>query len=547
MANPSKKQKVDDQVQVIQDENIKSAVTAMTVLTDTTIFSGHRDGTICRWDVEERTDRREPTWIICSCTNLTEHEIYGNYEKLGVAGLVVRQSKVANNISDLTVKKDAFLLYSWNHQREDMRESNGIPQKVMIWNCDSGERCAALMVDVGRCDSGAFANPLVSCLVFCKLLVDLPSPNLQSPLEDETPSESAIPTVEKTWIDAIIVGLEATCSAPTANIAVISDAAADMEGQRHSSKTRSMSSAGNILPFEEITRQRMKPWSAVGGFIRALVVVGTYVVSVTETARNNVSETRDTLRGKSEESLGESKHEEIKSTNDQSGGQLHEITVWDTACPGTALHVLNMQNAVGKNLTDSFRGSVYSVSLSSNKIFLAMSSSNASGKIVVLDFDPKVSDGSCLLSIFGVVELVPGSASSQVGDWLGVSRKSSCSDVNLYSFSNLIKALENNTTDYVIDTQQLEQLRVPAPRIKSSCWEPSSILVSERHVIAGFSNGAILRKNVVAAMKRSGGSSIVSNEYVSCSTAPIGLRGSICPHLSPDANNVALQNKCIIV
>ena len=124
-----------------------SAVTALALLSDTIVFSGHRDGSICRWNlisnppVSEDPQQQQPPpprrqlpdWVITTaCLNLTNHELYKNEEKLGIAGLVVRKNQASPNDDKSTTSVSSstrtatsavatHFLYSWNHQREDMR------------------------------------------------------------------------------------------------------------------------------------------------------------------------------------------------------------------------------------------------------------------------------------------------------------------------------------------------------------------------------------------------------------------------------------------
>jgi hypothetical protein len=540
----TKRQKIDGEAppMILTSEQVTAAVTVLTVLPgrgDATVFSGHRDGTIGRWDIAEDTASSTATWVISACPNLTQHELYGNEEKLGVAGLVVRAlQQDSRNGSD-----DSHVLYSWNHQREDMRDSNGIPQKVMIWNCRNGERCSALMVDVGRCDTGLFANPLVSCLVFCQLLVD-PPPLPPAQLAGEESTEPAKKkAVDKVWIDAIVVGLQATCDEPAAVVA----------GTHPPPKGPSGSPPGNIVPFDERTRRRMPPWSAPGGFVRALVVLTeNCVVSITETVAPRKKAEESTADDAAVDHVSNPRTEEVDSVG--GGGESHEITVWDCSCPGTVLSVVLLRDIVSMTRESIFQGAfVSAVSVWSDQVFLVISFStssvkDASSKAVVLKVKRNAQLG-CTLLVVGVSNPFSDicAASSHASNWIALVEKSKvhCPTVKVYDFQDVANVIGDKSSDNFFDLRKMERAFISSASFTkgSQFREPLVVSIGSSHVLVGYSNGSIVLKEM--AMTHS--CSNVSNESVSCSNAPVGLRGVLCPHLSSDANNVHLQNQCVVV
>lgn len=631
----------DESVPMITTTN--SAVTALTMLSESIIFSGHRDGSICRWNMMGDQDSELnnnpqtttspltegqliPDWIITSaCVNLTKHEIYGKEEKLGIAGLVVRQNQRSKSDSLNASKTDTGLpthfLYSWNHQREDMRiEINGIPQKVMIWNATTSERLSALMIDVGRCcHTKMFANPLISCLVFCKLLVDEntnpPSSVLSSSssTSNTTNSSTEHTRIEKVWTDAIIVALQATCDAPTirsndddcvatTNTVLETNVTSSSPTplQPPQPQRKAVTPTGNIVPFYEQTRKRMLPWTAIGGFVRALAVAvpspscttsfddennkyGGYIISITEATRKPIVpqeqsiSTTDTTEESNVVEVGEK-----KNALSNCCGQTSCITIWDTACPGSILHVLSLDGVSDrKSCSQHLDGNVYALTLSHCNHYLLVSicveptsaSSGCNRRHIVLSL-PTVTDKpspneSCVVSICGWYNSsYEGIAASNRGDWIVSTTSPSGVDNNsendgtssvvqafltFYSFRDLLSLSSHQMTDAVeLDVTKLQsKTLVQIPTVAATNIVPTTIAVGESNVVLGYRNGTIQLRSVpssnTAVVNTMNSSDRGSNEFVSCSTAPIGLRGVPCPHLSSTANDVNLQNKCAIM
>jgi hypothetical protein len=106
----------------------------------------------------------------------------------------------------------------------------------MVWNSDSGRRAASFPCNVGGNANGVPANPLVSCIIFTRLLI------------------------RSRWVDSVIVGL--LCETNGADT----------------------TDEGNILPFNEETGAAMQTWKEHRGFVRAMAAIPKkYVVSLSDT------------------------------------------------------------------------------------------------------------------------------------------------------------------------------------------------------------------------------------------------------------------------
>jgi hypothetical protein len=588
MSSQSKKQKLDDHEVievVVASSGCVAAVTALAVLSSdnaSMIFSGHRDGTIRRWDSNHnhgnnQHDPQQPraaVWTISACPDLTKHELYGREERLGIAGLAVRQQQqdAAAHQDD---EQQHVVIYSWNHQREDMRASNGIPQKIMIWKCTTGERCSALMIDVGRSIDGTFANPLVSCMVFCKLLVAPPPQQQKQPPQQQgaapnvEEANSTATVVEKVWVDTVLVGLQATCdtAAPTiiasttatVDVGVVAENAttAPPAKQRPATTTTTVTTTtGNLVPFHEQTRQRMRPWIVPGGFVRALATVpDKYVISVTETttrvttpttsspasstiatgttddSTTRPSSTNTATATKAFDGVGSAPmnhHPDsvsvVLAKEEEVGGETQAITLWDITQPGTVLHTLKLFDGISKEWMSNVRGSVYGIAVSGAKrrmmLFTTASSGcNTTGQLSVVnlpehstaDANDDDDDGLQEVSIRGSYETGCGISSTGYGDWFALSGESvvsgSANDdtklhhvASIYSINDISKALEKGSAVAAADDmRQLEQVRIVLPR-QPPCPgdEPSSTmsrlttLSLGSHLIAGYTNGTIV-------------------------------------------------------
>lgn len=613
MASPTKKPKLNHgdsaPVVTVSPAGSCTAVTALAVMMPTAIFSGHRDGTIRRWDTttplavdaEQHSTtqtQRQPRWTIAACTNLTQHELYGGQELLGIAGLVVRrpagqqqqpqsQQRTTSAVPTDPILHSGHVLYSWNHQREDMRETNGIPQKIMIWQCRNGERCSALMVDVGRSiTTGLFANPLVSCLIVCQLLVE--PPTKKTTLGQGEIIQTDEHAVEKVWIDAVLVGLQATCDyprpqAPTTekqDEVVRSSDSNDPQPSTPSKKRPFPATAtGNLVPFHELTRQRLTPWIVTGGFVRALATVpGQYVVCVSETTRTTKAEaTKPSVAGA--DSSAPPTVGAVPATTEQllatSGGEAHAITLWDVTRPGTVLHTFKLYDIATQEWTTSLRGSVRSIAIFRNsKLLLTFADHSGNNnqddcKVSIIDLptsritNSDQGEESHLVVRGAYRSRGMGTVSSGDGDLVAFAEMGASDDaaatkqnaVSIYSLKNLCDSFEGKNSGEHCELQHLEVARVMLPLQRSSSGDetatkligPTVLSIQGQYVIAGNKNGAIL--SAVTSMELPDSSSRTTdgaNEFASCSTASLGLRGQLCPRLSAEANNVQLRNECTI-
>jgi len=595
--------------------NETSAVTALAVLDDDTLFSGHRNGLIQRWDLggasSSSTEPPPPRWSIPSCADLTRHETYGQCEALGVAGLAVRQQGDS---------EEQLLVYSWNHQREDMRATvNGIPNKIMIWRGATGERVAALMIDVGRCQlTGKFANPLPSCVIFCPLLVNKEEKPPVGGGASAATSGTTITT--RVWTDTVLVGLQATCeeesrkpqppttsaqgnkeeepseekkpappppplAAPPPKIGGIGGqtlppaiaaklgvglgrgggqtlppaVAAKLAGMSTTPKqqqARPQPPTGNVVPFDETTRKRMKPWAATGGFVRALASVPRkYVIGVTERTATTHTGTSSASAGDPPAANGATAEKE------KEGGEASAIFLWDAANPGIVLHKLDLFGAGTQSLTSTtmLRGTVFGCWLSNkNDLVLAVngssSSSRESGKTTWLttveileDSNTNGDDKECSrappqLTIQGPTNTAtPSVAAAACGDdtvalavAAAASGSSSSTDIVLYGRSY------NNKGEF---TERGREVLSSNAACATSGLAALSVYGS--WLIAGFQNGTILRQ-ATALISSTTKTANLTSERSCCSTAPLGLHGMLCPHLTSEANSVQLQNQCVI-
>ena len=572
----------DDDTAIVAATTTHSAVTALALCSETIVFSGHRDGRICRWNLtttDHHTSNNEnhnnPEWTITSaCVNLTQHEQYGTEEKLGIAGLAVRRPSVTTTASSPTQN---YLLYSWNHQREDMRLAiNGIPQKVMIWNATTSERLSALMIDVGRCrETNMYANPLISCLVFCPLLV---------------PDGSEVPV----WTDAVLVALQATCSdaPPSDAAAATNDAPPTTTTTTALPKVTNHTPTGNIVPFHEATRKRMVPWIATGGFVRALAVVTNHntgcVVSVTETTRpyppsSSSSSTTIEPSVVADAADHQTKEESTTLVPTSGGGTTTSITIWDTARPGTILHVLALDHPSGSigggTHLPSF-GSVCALTLSQCQRYLHLSmmvedvTASIDRQHVVLRLTPPPTatrssstdppdDNNDTISICGWYTTTTSTShrgsivASHVGDWIVTASSPTRNQVDhinsaidncltWYSFHDLISSLDRRTThDTAVDIATLLPSVSVITLPTAADTEPTALVLGPSHAIIGYEDGTVQMTSRGPRVDPLTTESTME-QRVSCSTAPIGLRGVPCPRLSSEANDVNLQNKCIV-
>ena len=536
---------------------LASRGSAVTVLATegSVLFSGHRNGVIQRWELDAiGTEKVNPRLRIQSCADLTNDPTYSSLDALGVAGIVVRKPQMETH--------EHTLLYTWNHQREDMRATNGIPNKVMIWKCSTGERVAALMLDVGRCDTGMFANPLCSCLIFCPLLIETVEPSSAKK--------------QYVWSDSVLVGLQATCDEarssstsinvtseqnciiggekratplevklprpPSASLCgeedsktkptsvaaklgaigtqqlppAVVDKLAGRPLQQNKTSTRTLPPSGNMLPFAEQSRKRMPPWAATGGFVRALACIPQkYVISVTEIVR-----TVATANPGHEERTGDP-----QCRNDVAeDGEANEVILWDAAKPGTILHRIKLFDKATFD-GNSHCGNVFGFWLTStDTLVLACRFGNwINLKQIHIEEqgDSTLSDskyGAMLKHGQNTKRENVVSASAGIGDLIALAGADS---VDVVFYRNLSECGR-------------ESLNLPGP---------NTLAFAASKLIAAYSDGMILEQTTRLDIPTDPSD---WPQRAHCSTVSQGLRGMLCPNLTSSSNSVQLQNQCSV-
>jgi hypothetical protein len=284
-----------------------------------------------------------------------------------------------------------------------------------------------------------------------------------------------------------------------------------------------VTTTGNLVPFHEQTRQRMRPWIVPGGFVRALATVpDKYVISVTETTRattpttispasstiatgttddstTRLPSTNTTTATKASDGGGGpapmNNHDSVSvvlAKEEEVGGETQAITLWDITQPGTVLHHLKLFDVITKEWTSNLRGSVYGMAVSAGAkqrmmLFTAASSGcNTTGQLSVVDLPEHSTtaytnddddDGLQEVSIRGSYEIGCGIASTGYGDWFALSGGESVSGsanddtklhhvASIYSINDISKSLEKDSAVAAAgDMRQLEQqVRIVLPR-----------------------------------------------------------------------------------
>jgi hypothetical protein len=227
-----------DSVIISSCQTTKKLVTALAISEDpggkTVLYSGHDDGTLVKWSLDDN----EELWsnqVFQDRTDKNERYRFDDHVYVqstpGVTGIVVRPNPK---------KEGQHLIYTWSDS--DIYSSN--PSILHVLSGEDGKRIKKYSCDVGDDDNGDKANPSISTVVFCPLLV------------------------EGELVDSILVGLHCLCSTLKYD-----ECYTDFDlraSQRHSE--------GNILPFYEKSEKngdRMETWRGHQGFIVAMAVVET--------------------------------------------------------------------------------------------------------------------------------------------------------------------------------------------------------------------------------------------------------------------------------
>ena len=258
-SNPGPKEPVvlgkeEDAVVVTQCSDTKKFVTALAIAEaeedngKTVLYSGHADGTLTKWCLEEN----KQLWSqqiypdgIRDFPHYNRHIGISVGGTAGVAGLIVRQNGTGGH-----------LLYTWTDAYDGYPEQDWEargPSKVKCWSGNDGRFVRSYDCDVGQADgTGEPAYPSISTVVFCRLWMG----------------------DRNAWVDSMIVGLHCLCQ----TIVWKSDYSNyDIE------KAQRMGE-GNILPFYEHSpnQRAMETWRGHSGIIRAMAVIpDRYLLSYT--------------------------------------------------------------------------------------------------------------------------------------------------------------------------------------------------------------------------------------------------------------------------
>jgi len=221
--------------------------------------------------------------------------------------------------------------------------------------------------------------------------------------------------------------------------------------------------------------------------------------------------------------------------DDDEPPQSLELVLWSVAgTPGTILHKLDLQqNTSSLPIQLMMRRSVFGLWLfpknDNNYRLVVAARDRATTTLACLDIGATngEEDG-------GVITVMPqtahgiGAASAAAAAGQAVvlaEQKTATTDIVWYNHENLSESARET-----LSTSQAVQ--VTALAVQGSGG-----------VVAGCSNGKLVRTTMQQHHSQTNES---SNNAVNCSTAPPGLQGMLCPNLTVDANQVQLQNQCIV-
>jgi len=158
---------------------------------------------------------------------------------IGIRGIMVRESSSGEH-----------LVYVWAHNFDS--EERDQPNEIKVLNGNHGDENHTLVCEV---DEDMAVHPIISCVVYCKLLYD------------------------NVWNDCIIVGLNATCACLTYNETYTDYNIEEAEDFAY----------GNILPF--VGEEMEETWRGHKGSIRSMAVTTDgYVLSCSEHPRKYFAE-----------------------------------------------------------------------------------------------------------------------------------------------------------------------------------------------------------------------------------------------------------------
>lgn len=225
---------------ILSGPNKLARVTALAIVGEsgdaTTLYSGHEDGSLRRWNLSPANGDSEatPTWSIGACKDwVAVHGSDYGQVRTGVRSIAVRE------------RGSKHLVYTWSHQveGESIDQSQPDPAEIRVWDGETGRRHHTIVCDIGG------PNPLISSVIFTPLLVG------------------------GKWLDSLVVGLQATASAYEY----------DSDFSNYNLHEAQELAEGNIAPFsyrQDVWKikqnapsgvvQRGETWRAHGGFIRAM-------------------------------------------------------------------------------------------------------------------------------------------------------------------------------------------------------------------------------------------------------------------------------------
>ena len=230
--------------------NKRKLVTAMAVAEEMdgqfVLYSGHTDGTVTKWALNDKGDDTKGATMIWSkmiypnnpedaSDHCSPHSGMLVQDTLGVAGIAVRWDD----------KKKRHRVYTWTDAYEgypsvDFDERG--PAQVKCWSGRNSKLLQTYSCDVGCDGTGEAAFPSISTVGFCRL------------------------SIEESWVDTMMVGLHCLCPAGLKQGTDYSGFDLDEAAE---------AGEGNILPFHEYAKNAnaMETWRDHYGPIRAMAVV----------------------------------------------------------------------------------------------------------------------------------------------------------------------------------------------------------------------------------------------------------------------------------
>lgn len=251
-----------DCVTILQSNEKNKLVTAMAITEEQhgvdgkkrmILYSGHDDGSLVKWALDDNIqlwskqiykDEIEQT------DRSFRHTGVSIDETMGVAGIATRPHPS---------KKDEQLVYTWTNNielalddsddgEEDSDEDNSTktefkPAAIKSWSANDGTLECTYNCDVGHSEANIPASPSIATVVFCKLFMD-----------------------NSRWVDSIVVGLHCV---EGASINYEDDYFSDFDLDKAQEVGE-----GTILPFyENSIDMKMETWRGNNGLIKAMAVI----------------------------------------------------------------------------------------------------------------------------------------------------------------------------------------------------------------------------------------------------------------------------------